>query len=654
MKNNRVPLSFPGSLFVFLEDGSMMQRFNAWIAVGALLVVAAAATAQEPGPPRLERPSEPYRQATIQIPTEPTPTTLHLHLRGKRASAVRALRNGRDQTYLRTSDRTDVLMWKLMPESVNRSDSFGTAMRNFYGDFYLAWQTKDLEWGDQTVRGVLTQRTVDEKVTVEQVRWEIEGRIAADGSITGTINGKPLTGQVRTAEQLRKTQAIAADSSFPNRWGPQANSTAPKSSRPYREDLNTAPELWFSETYFGGGRGPFLVPMGGDWWGPMHGGWATPVVGDGRVYLHHNWPNPTVQGGRRERKQHVTRQPLLGDDIVTCLDGATGQILWNHVFPLDSVAVVGDKGGARNNTGVYHQGKYIAMSYGGMLRAFDGETGKLLWGRPATGHHANRIKHRATVLEQKLVTAPQGDQPNLLAIGPVVLVGGRAHRLTDGEEVWSAPGTPLLWIAGGAERVIMINGTDLSCRNAADGVEIWTGKIAAAREPTIIDNTLIVQGRAAAGEPFSLFAYQLSDKGISSAWQTARPEAQGAVAPVRAPDGIFFVEQCTEGMDMWGMVLADTKTGKVLKAQPFPESRPWRPQLLSLGDRVLILADAGHSMPFSWYDARTLERLGERFNPPHPRHEGGYRGPLGLVVADGRFIIRGAHRLYCHDLRIDP
>lgn len=99
------------------------------------------------------------------------------------------------------------------------------------------------------------------------------------------------------------------------------------------------------------------------------GGYSSPLVSGSRVYLH-----------ARQDEQ----------EVVSCLDLATGKILWSKSYPApfakNQYAVEMGKG--PNSTPVLHEGRLYTLGVGAVLSAFDARTGELKWrkefGQPDT------------------------------------------------------------------------------------------------------------------------------------------------------------------------------------------------------------------------------------------------------------------------------
>ncbi len=576
------------------------------------------------------------------------PLHLHLHSRDGRITAVRALVGDpgtwNDFSYLAPSGRDTQLGLNLMGQP-DYDARMGITLRHPAGPLFARWQTDELRLTRTELTGTLLERANTGPTLHDPQEWVLEGRIDSNGHITGSVNGEPLTGRLITGDASR---AIAVD--FPNRWGPHGNLSAPLGSRPLIDDLAQAQPFWSSEALFGGGRMPWLMHLKGDLWAPVHGGNATPVVGDGRIYLHHQYPNPAIIGERHVRLHTNTRQPLLGDHVVTCLDGATGGILWQRTFPRSGATLNHDKSGGKGNTGAYLRGRYVCMSWSGILRAFDGATGAVVW-EHRVGGLANRADATlARILETGRLMGTT-DLPDLLGVGNAVVRGGSAFHIDDGSPLWTGKsGTPIRWPDTDSVVYHRVHegSTLVSCVDALTGADLWEGTIPEPVSDFVIQDGLLIGRKVTESRVprTTLIAYRLDQGQLEKLWQHDFTEGIDIIAASQAGPVVLT----RQGDAAWFVNRLSTADGSVQARVQIPYGRPWQPQPLAAGNRLFFAADSGHAGPFLMFHLTTLEHLGS-WDPSHRRHDGGYRGPLGVVVADGRFIIRGTHKLHAYDLR---
>lgn len=93
-------------------------------------------------------------------------------------------------------------------------------------------------------------------------------------------------------------------------------------------------------------------------------GYSSPVVAAGRVYT-------------TGYDEAADPRDLVGVDRVQCFALETGERLWVQEFP--ALAYANEHGGGALSTPTVHEGVLYAPSRKGELRAFDAETGEVLW-----------------------------------------------------------------------------------------------------------------------------------------------------------------------------------------------------------------------------------------------------------------------------------
>ena len=85
---------------------------------------------------------------------------------------------------------------------------------------------------------------------------------------------------------------------------------------------------------------------------------ATPVLSGNKIYLH------TRQGG---------------EEVVQCLDAATGKELWKYNYPAPEVTGPPSSHPGPRSTPVVADGKIVTLGVSGIVSCLDVSTGKLLW-----------------------------------------------------------------------------------------------------------------------------------------------------------------------------------------------------------------------------------------------------------------------------------
>jgi outer membrane protein assembly factor BamB len=216
------------------------------------------------------------------------------------------------------------------------------------------------------------------------------------------------------------------------------------------------------------------------------------------VVLDSDWENNPLQEVWRQRigagwssyalvGDHAVTQEQRGEnELVTCYDVKTGDLMWTHV---DNVRFDPGGGGSFGSVGpratptVYERRVY---SHGatGIVNCLDATTGELLWTHDTVTefHVENLIWGKATspVIVGDMVVVSVGDaQANTL---PTFSQEGNSLVAFDrlsGEVVWKAGArrssyaTPVLATLAGTEQVIVVNEDFVTSHRAEDGLILW-------------------------------------------------------------------------------------------------------------------------------------------------------------------------------------
>jgi outer membrane protein assembly factor BamB len=212
-------------------------------------------------------------------------------------------------------------------------------------------------------------------------------------------------------------------------------------------------------------------PRGGPkvlWRVPVGTGYSGPAVVGDRVYVMDR------ERAKDEKGQPLrpTRQGILGNERVLCLDAADGKVVWKHEY--DCPYTISYPTGPRT-TPLVHQGRVWTLGAMGDLFCLDAADGKVRWSK-------NLVK------EYKLEGAQAwGWAAHPLLDGDLLycLVGGEgsavvAFNKDTGKEVWKALSSqevgyspPMIYEAGGKRQLIIWLSEALYGLDPATGKQYW-------------------------------------------------------------------------------------------------------------------------------------------------------------------------------------
>ncbi len=512
----------------------------------------------------------------------------------------------------------------------------------------------------------------DEQATYElDLRW-------SDGELTGTYAGKwgqarkveaKLTGVARSEQAWREAHRLQDAYAWPCFAGPNPSLTADSRPRQLVEKLSDARLLWASERTMPGRCqvARYGESNLGKWLreGPASGG-GTPIIYDGKVYFFYvrpgsTGPLPDIMAGFEQKKQRT--MALLWarhcDDVVLCLDAATGQTLWKSVLPDVGLYEVGKgKRGAYTAWLCAGEGRVFVTGSNGQLRCHNARTGEIEWSVP------NGESEVASVIDGVLV-APGG---------PKLRGGLRALDVRDGKVLWAVENVasrfaqPLAWTHNGKTWVIA------NCADRVHGIDLRSGKVqwsikglgeqANGATMSIGGDVLIVEAdRDQApkdvpvrrlGDPIVrperidrvMVAYRLAETEARPLWVLdERYHANRTAPPYR--DGLFFYRNVTTGK----LYALNAETGKVVSRADCGSSGT----VQVMNDRVFVLRDPSHGhTEFNYYAIGEKGQVRPLEIDWHTMHLSttGYWPIVGAhAMADGRWVLRGARGIFCYDSR---
>ena len=527
--------------------------------------------------------------------------------------------------------------------------------------------------------------------------YEIDAKLADGAVVGGTYRGRVsverahsgrAAGRVRSAEEIRQDNAVAKDKGWPAWPGPYGGLFGQEGGLELVEDPRRARLVWRSEARAtGGGKvqpgwehiaGCNEFPFG---YGLKTGG-ATPIVAGGRVYLFYLDPTGDAYVKTRQELEaaakafegNPTRRYLKrswaidADDVILCLDAATGQTLWTTIFRRNGVALHGRKGGP-NLTPCVGEGKVSAIGSMGMVYCLDAAAGEPIWQTPLpvyrvlAGAKAKAIQSagagRAAGAARELnaaVTYADGVAALYDFSGGLLALDAKTGRT-----LWRMDGVldthhPVHWSHEGRSYLIGARKDELFCVEARTGRIVWRAAAAGevgtyADAPSLLGHADFLLSRAAHGDK-KLTCYRLSPRGPTKLWQRAYAtfnllsttpllDARWAYVP---SDGPSAASAMTEVVEL--------TTGRALPGQL---EIPWGRLVFPVGGdgRLFQLVDWSHNlsdMQVLGVQDGKLRLLASRWVPPHP-NGGSYSSVMLHPYVDGRLIMRGYNGIYCYDLR---
>jgi len=182
----------------------------------------------------------------------------------------------------------------------------------------------------------------------------------------------------------------------------------------------------------------------------------------------------------------ITMEQRGPQELVTCYDVETGELLWSHGIEARYQTVLGGIGPRATPT--IHEGKVYANGATGVLRCLDGATGELLWQVDLLEaldippeYDAKAVAYgrsNSPLVYDNMVVVPGGAGPKTqkLTEDATTLV---AFNKETGQLLWRGGheqigyASPVLTTLDGVRQVVSVNESSVSGHDALDGRELW-------------------------------------------------------------------------------------------------------------------------------------------------------------------------------------
>ena len=530
-----------------------------------------------------------------------------------------------------------------------------------------------------------------------------------DGLVTGKAGQAELTGWLRSEEQMAQVNGLAPERNWPSRTGPRADWSGTDTGAKLVTDFSKSLMVWFSEAEFGGGRETRRCPV--RW---LSGSWS-PVVGEGRIFFIHQQPageviddaalkyaqreldkllarpnvllDPAVRRAKERGARHWAR--VDGDDVIVCVDGASGKTVWETVLPGRSYNPAPyNKHADQTRTGCYGDGKVFMLGRTFRLYACDARTGKLLWESALPGvHEAFEAFKQKRLADRKQLALESWFAPLHFANGVVFTETlankagpGRMAKLKDevvafdaatGKLLWRTPGSvPALWRHEGVARVLVARaargaaGGSIACVELKTGKELWTAPVdgGGARQhpaegPKLhlrLLGSLLVTRYIGKTDAHYLVGYKVEPTGLKQLWkQTDAKRYLHSDNSMTMHKGLLYTK--LNSADGMALVAMEPETGKIVAQADIIGGGSKRNGVLIVNDGLAIVQKDGSHPSGQGPDNVQVYRLPDlapvgAILQTH-NTTGGYNTPMAFQYVDGRLIIRGCNRIICYDLR---
>lgn len=357
-------------------------------------------------------------------------------------------------------------------------------------------------------------------------------------------------------------------------------------------------------------KGPPVV-----WQRDVGEGYASPAIAGGQLILFHR---------------------VADDDVVECLEAASGKEQWKFRYPTRYDDAYG-KGNGPRSTPVIAGGKVFTLGAGGQLHCLDFATGKKLWSRML--HEDYRVKPSffgvgtTPIVEGKLLLINVGGEgAGLVALG--VETGKEKWKATEHDASYSSP---IAAKADGVRQAFFFTREGLAAVDPETGKvrssKRWRSRINAsvnAAMPVLLgEDHLFLSSSYGTGA----VVLKVKKDGVKEVWKNDSSLSCHFSTPVVVGEQLYgFEGRQEEGASLRCI---DWKTGKVRWTEPGYGCG----SLIAAGKKLFVLSESGDLVLLAANPDKHVEKARANvLGSPCRAH---------LALADGLLYGRDGRKLVC-------
>ena len=187
------------------------------------------------------------------------------------------------------------------------------------------------------------------------------------------------------------------------------------------------------------------------------------------------------------------------DEVMTALDAATGKIVWRTAYaaPFTMMKATARHGAGPKSTPAFANGRLFTLGMTNIVSAFDADTGKQLWQKPATKAQPQYHTAMSPLVDGNTVIVHVGG-PGDASLAAFDVSTGNQRWAWNGDS--PAYGSPIVVDLAGTRQVITFTHQFLVGVSAASGELLWrrpfkTPADTSSQTPILFRDTIIQAGR---------------------------------------------------------------------------------------------------------------------------------------------------------------
>jgi outer membrane protein assembly factor BamB len=227
------------------------------------------------------------------------------------------------------------------------------------------------------------------------------------------------------------------------------------------------------------------------------GTWPKQLTEKWKVTVGEGVATPALVG---DRLYVFARQD--GNEITRCLDAATGKEVWQDKYESQGAAGPASGFSGPRSSPTVADGKVVTLGVRGIVSCLDAATGKVLWRKDDFKGWPRFFAASSPIVVDGLCIAQVGGGSN----GAIV-----AYDLASGDDKWKWTGdspayaSPVLMTVDGSKLIVTLTDKKIVAVTAADGKLTWEAPFVAERmtynaSTPIVDGQTIIYGGAGHGE----------------------------------------------------------------------------------------------------------------------------------------------------------
>ena len=253
------------------------------------------------------------------------------------------------------------------------------------------------------------------------------------------------------------------------------------------------------------------------------------------------------------------------NEVISCIDAASGKVLWQEIYPAQFVATgPSSRHPGTRSSPIVVEGRLCVLGLGGILSCLDAATGKVLWRKQSAADYLDTACQFESSMSLMVVEGMC-----------IAYIGGKgqgamiAFDLATGQAKWKsagdapAPSSPVVATIEGTRQIVTISEKAVIGVSLADQTLLWQVPFKARPVNT---TTPVIDGQTVyvTGQGMGTLAIKVAKKeGKFTAepmWTNSDAQAASTFTTPVLRDGLLFDYAATK------LNCLDAKTGKVLWA----------------------------------------------------------------------------------------